>query len=501
MADIPPTDLPNINQTLPVEVIQQIFLLSRSRDPQACWTLAAVCSHWRNISVDTPRLWNKILVSLDDRLRTPYGDVFFPGTKILTISLDRCKNVPAEVYIIKNPYLYLPRGVESRRAGEIATKLACKIESIKTIDIVTCFATSIKAFIASLPAECPILETARFFTHSPFTLKYRPIALLPGDKLKVEDFLGTRLYETFHAPKLKSLTISIGAVHNQSFHVWTSLSSLTLCWLSMHAPEKTDVEVSTVLTRLGHLGALGNLKYLRLEGEPRTVHVDDYPGFPWIRILDLRLEVWFTYISLETLVLGHLSTVASNFFLRTLAAPRLQEVRLVDMMYHSAWVNNWKCLQNTSNFPALTRFSFDDVCPHLLESLIPHMPRCEDLSIRNIGMCKCKDKPCTTKLKSLAVILSSRDANNGYPCNDLKSLTVSGETPPEWGMGSGCIHELVSFRNQDRGGWAASKLETLVYEGFEEVSEDELRWFRENVKNFTYTRIDLSRSSSFPPFA
>ncbi|KAJ3476909.1 hypothetical protein NLI96_g10827 [Meripilus lineatus] len=430
------------------------------------------------ILVDTPQLWNTIDVYLESR-HTSDGVLNFPGLHLLSTSLDRCKEVPAVVGIYNKQHRWLPPDEEAQRTREIAITLARKIHIVKAIYVKVNSAKTLEEFVSYLPSPCPILEAVWFTTYR----NGEHPAHLPGPL--AEDVLGRPLAENFEAPVLASMTVLSRAIHRDSFTTWTSLVHLTVCRLSLHRDTGGETHL-TVLIRA--VAKLQNLKHIHLKGDRERNPGDDDPNSPQRFLLHRSFQVCVLR-SVDTLVLEHLSAMASNVALRTIRGPSLRNIKLIDIDFHGAWLHSWTHLESEANFPALTRYSFDRVCHSLIVLLVCIMQRCEALGLRDIGKCNCDF--CLVCTWNLAVILSTRDRNRVLPCQNLKVLALSGENPPGLTIGSRQYHlaGLVAFRNLHL--VRATTLETLVYEGFEDVPEHALGFYRRNVQNFAFSRIDI----------
>lgn len=49
---------------LPSELLRDIFIWNFDEHPCCAWVLAAVCSSWRRLVLQTPKLWSKVRVRL-----------------------------------------------------------------------------------------------------------------------------------------------------------------------------------------------------------------------------------------------------------------------------------------------------------------------------------------------------------------------------------------------------------------------------------------------------
>src|SRR6266550_3321160 len=100
------------------EILTEIFwnCLPRLTDPKS-WIMSSdkaplllccVCSSWRSIVLDTPRLWNIVAISIHNLKRDPQV-----GRQVINSWLERSKSLPVGLYLI-----YRPKGF-SRTGGDL----------------------------------------------------------------------------------------------------------------------------------------------------------------------------------------------------------------------------------------------------------------------------------------------------------------------------------------------------------------------------------------------
>ncbi|KAJ8515804.1 hypothetical protein ONZ45_g6839 [Pleurotus djamor] len=227
---------------LPPELLSQIFLENkvlsttllaytlryRSDRKERSWlNVAGVCRSWREIALDTPRLWSSFDISRLDSVEA---------------MLARSKNAPLHISCKSGPF-------EARLHTSIAREIMLRITMIQELNL-SSSSSNLREFFTPLqhsadPEPLPLLHTlrltARHDCSGPFTLP---------DRLVAQQLPSLRILELHNVPILSTLPPlpRLLRLRLSSQNTDHAISIPSLLYILRNTPDLEDLYLSHVLT-------------------------------------------------------------------------------------------------------------------------------------------------------------------------------------------------------------------------------------------------------------